>query len=100
MSQKKSISTRRRFLRQSAAAGGLLFVPGLIGCSSGNSPASAESDSPAPRRDNQDRKLGIAILGLGGYASGQIAPALEMTEYCELRGLVTCSPEMLPGWQS
>ena len=99
MSQKKSIATRRRFLRQSAAATGLLFVPGLIGCTSGNSQASAEDPSPAPRRNDQDRKLGIAILGLGGYASGQIAPALQLTEHCELRGLITGSPEKLPEWQ-
>ena len=100
MSQKKSVSTRRRFLRQSAAAaGGALFLPGLIGCTSGNASASAESAAPAPRRPENEGKLGIAILGLGGYASGQIAPALQLTEHCELRGLITGSPEKLPEWQ-
>ncbi|PPK88864.1 glucose-fructose oxidoreductase [Neolewinella xylanilytica] len=99
MAQKKSISTRRRFLRQSAAATGFLFAPGLIGCTSGNNNTSAEDAAPAPRRPNQDRKLGVAILGLGGYASGQIAPALQLTEHCELRGLITGSPEKLPEWQ-
>jgi glucose-fructose oxidoreductase len=41
----------------------------------------------------------VAILGLGGYARGQIAPALQLTEHCELRGLITGSPEKLPEWQ-
>ncbi len=95
----RSTTTRRRFLRQSAAATGLLFAPGLIGCTSGNGNTSAESAAPASS-PNQDRKLGVAILGLGGYASGQIAPALELTEHCELRGLITGSPEKLPEWQS
>ena len=100
MSQKKSVSTRRRFLRQSAAAaGGALLLPGLVGCSPGNAPASAERTEPAPRRPESQGKLGIAILGLGGYASGQIAPALQLTEHCELRGLITGSPEKLPEWQ-
>ena len=39
------------------------------------------------------QKLGIALLGLGGYATNQLAPALELTRYCELRGIVTGSPE-------
>lgn len=100
MTPPKSTSTRRRFLRQSAAATGLLFVPGLIGCGAPNGPAASEEDpAPAPRRPGSDRKLGVAILGLGGYANGQIAPALQLTEHCELRGLITGSPEKLSEWQ-
>ncbi|THH34947.1 Gfo/Idh/MocA family protein [Neolewinella litorea] len=99
MSKKKSSNTRRQFLRQSAAASGLLFLPGLIGCNPSGPASAGEDPAPAPRRPHQDRKLGIAILGLGGYASGQIAPALQLTEHCELRGLITGSPEKLPEWQ-
>ncbi|MEH6406244.1 MAG: Gfo/Idh/MocA family oxidoreductase [Leeuwenhoekiella sp.] len=44
-------------------------------------------------------KLGIALLGLGGYSSGQLAPALQLTEHCELKGIITGSPEKIPVWQ-
>ena len=37
----------------------------------------------------QQRKLGIALLGLGRYASGQLAPALQETKNCYLAGIVT-----------
>lgn len=47
----------------------------------------------------QKQKLGVALVGLGGYASGQLAPALQLTEHCELRGIVTGSPEKIPVWQ-
>lgn len=35
------------------------------------------------------RKLGVALIGLGSYARGQLGPALRRTELCELRGVVT-----------
>jgi glucose-fructose oxidoreductase len=44
------------------------------------------------------RKLGLAIVGLGGYATGQLAPALKTTKNIELRGVVTGSPEKGKKW--
>lgn len=42
----------------------------------------------------QDRdKLGIALVGLGEYAIGQLAPALQTTKECYLAGLVSGSAE-------
>lgn len=35
------------------------------------------------------RKLGVALIGLGGYSTGQLGPALRETKFCELRGVVT-----------
>ncbi|RDV24897.1 gfo/Idh/MocA family oxidoreductase [Alteromonas aestuariivivens] len=46
------------------------------------------------------RKIGVALLGLGGYSSNLLAPALEHTRYCELRGIVTGSQEKIPRWQA
>lgn len=44
-------------------------------------------------------KLGVALVGLGSYSSGRLAPGLQQTEHCELRGIVTGSPEKIPTWQ-
>lgn len=45
------------------------------------------------------QKLGVALVGLGGYSTDILAPALQLTEHCELRGIVTGSPEKIPQWQ-
>lgn len=45
------------------------------------------------------RKLGIALLGLGKYSSGELAPALQKTTYCTLSGIITGSPEKTKEWQ-
>ena len=37
------------------------------------------------------RKLGIALVGLGNYATRQLAPALRQTQFCRLAGAVTGS---------
>ena len=44
-------------------------------------------------------KLGIALVGLGYYSGSVLAPALQLTQKCELRGIVTGSPEKIPVWQ-
>jgi predicted dehydrogenase len=44
-------------------------------------------------------KLGVALVGLGRYANGQLAPGLQQTEHCELRGIVTGTPSKIPDWQ-
>lgn len=45
------------------------------------------------------KKLGVALLGLGSYATNQLAPALQQTKHIELRGIVTGSPDKIPVWQ-
>jgi glucose-fructose oxidoreductase len=45
------------------------------------------------------KKLGVALVGLGYYSRDLLAPALQLTEHCELRGIVTGSPEKIPAWQ-
>lgn len=44
-------------------------------------------------------KLGVALVGLGSYAGGRLAPGLQQTEHCELRGIVTGTPSKIPEWQ-
>src|SRR5690554_5946467 len=74
--------SRRTFLSQTGAivAAGTIGFPSIL----------------IPKRN---RKLGVALVGLGAYSSGQLAPGLQSTEHCELRGIVTGSPEKIPEWQ-
>ena len=44
-------------------------------------------------------KLGIALVGLGKYSSGQLAPALKETENCYLAGIVTGTPDKAAKWR-
>ena len=44
-------------------------------------------------------KLGVALVGLGYYSRDLLAPALQLTKHCELKGIVTGSPEKIPVWQ-
>ena len=45
------------------------------------------------------KKLGIALVGLGNYASRQLAPALMETNMCELKGIVTGTPSKIDLWK-
>ena len=44
-------------------------------------------------------KLGVALVGLGYYSRDLLAPALQLTQHCELKGIVTGSPDKVPQWQ-
>jgi glucose-fructose oxidoreductase len=65
----------------------------------GTALAAASVGFPAILIPKKKEMLGVALVGLGGYASGRLAPGLQLTEHCELRGIVTGSPEKIPQWQ-
>lgn len=48
----------------------------------------------------EKKKLGVALVGLGGYSTYQLAPALEDTEYCYLAGIVTGTPQKASTWSA
>jgi glucose-fructose oxidoreductase len=75
------MTTRRTLLRHAAVGGALSLAPRLL---------AAES---APTR-----KLGVALVGLGNYSTSIIAPALQLTRHCELKGIVTGTPSKVPVW--
>lgn len=52
---------------------------------------------PVPK---QKKKLGIALVGLGGYSNGQLGPALLETKHCYLAGIVTGTPAKEKQWAS
>ena len=47
----------------------------------------------------EEEKLGVALVGLGNYATGQLAPALQETTKCELAGIVTGTPSKAETWK-
>lgn len=47
---------------------------------------------------NYQKKLGIALVGLGSYSRNQLAVALQQTENCYLAGIVTGTPAKADEW--
>jgi predicted dehydrogenase len=47
----------------------------------------------------KDGKLGVALVGLGMYSEGQLAPALDKTIHCYLAGAVSGSAHKLEIWK-
>ncbi|MEK6475995.1 Gfo/Idh/MocA family oxidoreductase [Catalinimonas sp. 4WD22] len=100
MKQKNNFfNSRRKFVKRfsQSVASGLLLPSGLAlsqgACSSQQEDESNEASSP-----HNDR-LGIALVGLGNYSTGQLAPALQQTEKCYLAGIVTGTPSKAEEWK-
>lgn len=47
---------------------------------------------------SDDRKLGVALVGLGSLSTNQIAPALQKTTNCRLAAIVTGTPDKEKKW--
>ena len=47
-----------------------------------------------------ERKLGVAVVGLGSLATNQIAPALQKTRFCRLAAIVTGTPAKAERWKA
>ncbi len=76
-----SVVSRRRFLGQLSATGALALVPRALWAAG------------AP-----DKKLGVALVGLGSYSTHQLGPALKLTSHCRLTGVVTGSRDKGLKW--
>ena len=78
---------RRKFsttLAGGLASGFLLpTLPSLYACNPGGA---------------SQKKLGVALVGLGSYSTYQLAPALQQTEHCYLAGIVTGTPAKEEKW--
>ena len=78
-------SSRRHFLRQLSLGIGTAAL----------SPAVSSLAACMPSGKD---KLGIALVGLGGYSSYQLGPALLQTKNCYLAGIVTGTPAKEKTW--
>ncbi|MES2882075.1 MAG: Gfo/Idh/MocA family oxidoreductase [Bacteroidota bacterium] len=85
--------SRRKFIYNISLAA--LSVP-LI---SSNSKCNEAQTKKQTMQKNNEGKLGVALVGLGGYAGGQLAPALLQTEHCYLAGIVTGTPAKEIVWK-
>lgn len=73
-------TSRRSFIHTGAIATGALLLGSAITALAAN------------------KKMGVALVGLGGYSSGQLAPALLQTKNCFLAGIVTGTPKKAIDW--
>lgn len=79
----------------------------IVTSNSGKAADEAPIDAAAekvndPRRQTlpaEEKKLGIALVGLGTYSTAQLGPALTETEYCHLSGVVSGNAEKREQWR-
>lgn len=93
-------TSRRDFLRRLSlgVGAGLIGLPVLAHALTDE--AAEAPYGPASQEPLQaGRKLGVALVGLGGYSAGQLAPALQETTNCELVGIVTGTPAKAAQWK-
>src|SRR5258708_33080271 len=77
--------TRKTFLKKSLAIGAGITMPGSL-----------FSSIIVPQKKE---KLGVALVGLGYYSTDLLAPALQMTQHCELKGVVRGTPSKIEPWK-
>jgi predicted dehydrogenase len=77
--------SRRSFIRNGVLGAGALTLGSTLSAIAGFS-------------GSTKKKLGIALVGLGGYSKGQLAPALQQTQNCYLAGIVTGTPQKAVDW--
>ena len=81
--------TRRSFLHKAGLAAGASALATTL---------PAFKFNEARHQIAGDRKLNIALCGLGRYA-GYLAEGLQTTEYCRLAGIITGTPAKADDWK-
>jgi len=76
--------SRRRFIKD-ISLGAAVLTPGL-------------SYLTACSQASSKTKLGVALVGLGGYSTSQLGPALLKTKNCYLAGIATGTPAKQKIW--
>jgi len=78
---------RRHFLQSSLVFGAGLLTSRILPAQTG-----------ITREKVLDKKLGVALIGLGYYSTDVLAPALQETKNCYLAGIVTGTPAKEKIW--
>ncbi len=93
MEKNSSGKSRRKFIYNLGMAGiGIPLLSSFSNCQN-------ERSNKSKMKNNKEGKLGIALVGLGNYSTGQLAPALQLTEHCYLAGIVTGTPSKAAAWK-
>lgn len=91
------MNNRRKFFKHlSLGVGGV-----ILSTSSGIALNNSEDHTPSQKNKSdimENKKLGIALVGLGNYSTNQLAPALQQTKNCYLAGVVTGTPSKEKEW--
>jgi glucose-fructose oxidoreductase len=83
-----SVHSRRTFVRNLTLGAAFL----------GSGAAGSLAAEVAEATKGGERKLGVALMGLGLYSRGQLGPALRKTRLCRFAGVVTGSREKGVHW--
>jgi len=88
--KEKKISRRKFSGTLGKSLGGLLFLSTL--------PVSCHAETNEIAKKKRNKKLGVALVGLGLYSTYELAPALLETEDAYLAGIVTGTPAKEAEW--
>lgn len=91
------MQSRRLFLK---TLGLSIGATALAGYGLADIPGEHAWESEQTSKAHGDKVLGIALVGLGKYSTGQLAPALQQTKRCRLAGIVTGTPSKAKEWSS
>lgn len=89
--------SRRKFIYDLSLT--TLSIPAISLLAECNNESNEEKTMQRIQNEKAAGKLGIALVGLGNYAGGQLAPALQETEHCYLAGIVTGHPAKATKWK-
>jgi predicted dehydrogenase len=92
---------RRKFLKGfTFTLGGTLLGMPLLSSNAGQYGGGLAYEEGALQTGaQQQKKMGIALVGLGQYSTNELAPALQETEHCYLAGIVTGTPTKAEAWK-
>ncbi len=98
MESRRSIKGgRRKFLKVSALGIAGAFAARGLSALPGDHSSPAEYSFPGILTGKQ-KKVGIALIGLGNYSTNQLAPALQQTSTAYLAGIVTGTMDNEKEW--
>ena len=92
--------SRREFLRRLSLGAGASALFPLVSCGPNIVGEARKYYRTWEARKSlpDEEKLGVALVGLGSYATNQLGPALQHTKFCRLTGIVTGTPEKKEQW--